>query len=136
MMTLILLYMQKTYLEYYYLNQGLNEWRNIQDIVRSTFKALCDVVRSQGIAIRELEKQITTKASKSELNSGLSLKANVADVMRTFSEVASSIENRPTVDEVHHFMEDKVNRSDMQVRINNLVSIKFQTQFRRGSSFS
>ena len=136
MMTLILLYMQKTYLEYYYLNQGLNEWRNIQDIVRSTFKALCEVVRSQGIAIRELEKQITTKASKSELNSGLSLKANVADVMRTFSEVASSIENRPTVDEVHHFMEDKVNRSDMQVRINNLVSIKFQTQFRRGSSFS
>ena len=28
-----------------------NEWRNIQDIIRVTFKALSDVVRSQGFTI-------------------------------------------------------------------------------------
>jgi hypothetical protein len=35
---------------------GVNEWRNIQDIVRLTFKALSDVVRQQGASIRELER--------------------------------------------------------------------------------
>jgi hypothetical protein len=74
-------------------------------------------VRSQGIAIRELEKQISNKASKSELNSGLNIKANVADVMRTFSEVASSIESRPTSEEVQILVEDKVSKSDLQVSL-------------------
>jgi arginine deiminase len=95
--------------------------------VRSTFKALCEVVRSQGIAIRELEKQLATKASKSELNSGLNIKANVADVMRTFSEVASSIESRPTHEELQSYMDEKISKSDLQVlwKINLLVLFKF-----------
>lgn len=35
---------------------GKNEWKNIQDIVKLTFKAVCDTVKSQGGAIRELER--------------------------------------------------------------------------------
>ena len=27
---------------------GKNEWKNIQDIVKLTFKAVCDTVKSQG----------------------------------------------------------------------------------------
>jgi hypothetical protein len=109
------------------------------------------VVRSQGIAIRELEKQVSTKASKSELNSGLNIKANVADVMRTFSEVASSIESRPTSEEVQIIVEEKVSKSDLQVSLiktqyiqqyefimeisfNLLVLLKFETFFRRSPS--
>ncbi len=88
-------------------------------------------MRTQGVSIRELEKQISTKASKSELNSGLTLKANVSDVMRTFSEVAASIENRPTIDELHNFLEEKVNKCDLQVNYINTVSCQYQTQFRR-----
>ena len=103
----------------------MNEWRNIQDIVRSTFKALCEVVRSQGIAIRELEKQVATKASKSELNSGLNIKANVADVMRTFSEVASNIESRPTLEEIQNFLDEKVSKTDLQVTNFLLFYINF-----------
>ena len=76
---------------------------------------MCEVVRSQGIAIKELEKQLATKASKSELNSGLNIKANVADVMRTFSEVASSIESRPTHEELQSYMDEKISKSDLQV---------------------
>ena len=38
--------------------QGKNEWKNIQDIVKLTFKAVCDTVKSQGGAIRELERQL------------------------------------------------------------------------------
>ena len=93
----------------------MNEWRNIQDIVRTTIKSLCEVVRSQVVSIRELEKQIVTKASKSDLNSGLNIKANVADVMRTFSEVASSIESKPTIEEIHGYLDEKVCKNDLQV---------------------
>jgi hypothetical protein len=52
------------------------------------------------LAIRELERAMPTKASKSELNAGLSLKANVSDVSRTIAEVASSIESKMNFDEV------------------------------------
>ena len=68
---------------------GGSEWRNIQDIIKLTLKAVCDVVRTQGLAIRELERVLPTKCNKSELNAGLSLKANVSDVSRTVAEVAA-----------------------------------------------
>jgi len=63
-----------------------------------------------------------TKSSKSELNSGLNIKANVADVMRTFSEVASSIESKPTIEEIHGYLDEKVSKNDLQV-IKNLLKI-------------
>jgi len=67
--------------------------------------------------MKELEKQISNKASKNELNSGLNIKANVADVMRTFSEVASSIETRPTIEEMNALIDEKVSKSDLNVQI-------------------
>lgn len=38
--------------------QGMNEWRNIQDVIRSTFKALHDVIKAQGDAVKSLERQM------------------------------------------------------------------------------
>ena len=38
--------------------QGMNEWRNIQDVIRSTFKALHDVIKAQGDAVKSLERQL------------------------------------------------------------------------------
>lgn len=68
--------------------------------MKLTFKAVCDVLKQQGLAIRELERVAPTKASKAELNAGLSLKANVADVSRTFSEMASGMESKLSFEEV------------------------------------
>jgi hypothetical protein len=68
---------------------GNNEWREIPDIVKLTFKAICDVVRSQGLAIREVERALPSKCTKSELNAGLTLKANASDVSRTIAELAT-----------------------------------------------
>ena len=102
---------------------GTNEWINIQDIVKLTFKALFDVVKAQGEAIRELERTMPTKASKSEINSGLSTKANISDVSRTVAEVATNIESRATLEDVQVLLGDKVNRSDLQYILSNKVSI-------------
>ncbi|CAG9464890.1 unnamed protein product [Pedinophyceae sp. YPF-701] len=46
---------------------GINEWRNIQDIVRQSFKSFHDVIRAQGEAIRVLEQQVEDlRASKAD----------------------------------------------------------------------
>jgi hypothetical protein len=47
--------------------QGMNEWRNIQDIVRVTFKALHDVVKAQGATIQRLEEELLNKATWQEV---------------------------------------------------------------------
>ncbi len=83
--------------------------------MRTTIRSLYEVVRIQGNSIKDFEKQLSNKASKNELNSGLNIKANVADVMRTFSEVASSIETRPTIEEVNALLEEKVCKNDLHV---------------------
>ena len=92
---------------------GGAEWRNIQDIVKLTLKAVCDVVRSQGLAIRELERTLPTKCNKSELNAGLSLKANVADVSRTVADVAATVDTKLGQDEISKMLEEKVSKADM-----------------------
>eukprot|EP00512_Aurantiochytrium_limacinum_P011169 CAMPEP_0171592056 /NCGR_PEP_ID=MMETSP0961-20121227/16622_1 /TAXON_ID=87120 /ORGANISM="Aurantiochytrium limacinum, Strain ATCCMYA-1381" /LENGTH=680 /DNA_ID=CAMNT_0012152283 /DNA_START=158 /DNA_END=2197 /DNA_ORIENTATION=- len=48
------------------LSTGLNDWRNIQDVVRKTFKSLHDVVRSQGEKIRHLEQKLANTPTGGE----------------------------------------------------------------------
>ena len=103
---------------------GVNEWRNIQEIVRTTIKSLTDVVKAQGIAIKELEKQVNSKASKIEMINGLGSKANINDVMRTFNEVAASIDSRPTVEEVNYLLDEKVNKADLIYSLNSKPSFE------------
>ncbi len=68
--------------------------------MKLTFKAICDVIRQQGLALRELERIVPTKAAKAEVNAGLSLKANVADVSRTLADIASTMESKLSFEEV------------------------------------
>lgn len=102
---------------------GINEWRNVQDIVRLTFKALSDVVKAQGATIRELERQMPTKASKAELNSGLAIKANISDVTRQVSDLMASYEGNIRIQEIRDLLEDKVSRNDLQYLLSYKVSV-------------
>ena len=47
-----------------------------------------------------MERVIPTKCNKSELNAGLSLKANVSDVSRTVVDVAASVDAKLSEEEV------------------------------------
>lgn len=103
---------------------GSTDWKNIQDIVKLTLKAIADVLRSHGLALRELERLAPTKASKAEMNAGLSLKANVADVSRTIAELAQNVEQRLTFEEVQSMLDDKVGKGDLQYLLSNKVSVE------------
>ena len=103
---------------------GKEEWRNIQDIIKMTLKALCGVIKDQGLAITELEKTMYMKANKSELNRALDTKANITDVSQAITEVASQLEERASLEEVNAMTEDKVSKSDLQYLLTNKVSIE------------
>ena len=90
--------------------KGLSEWRNIQDIVRLTFKALSDVVRMQGQAIHDLERQLPLKVSRSEFTMAISQKASTAEL----SEIHQMRESRVPGLEFQLLQEEKVSRSDIQ----------------------
>ena len=81
--------------------------------MKLTFKAICDVIRQQGLALRELERIVPTKAAKAEVNAGLSLKANVADVSRTLADIASTMESKLSFEEVQSLLDDRVSKADL-----------------------
>jgi len=95
--------------------QGVNEWTHIQDIIKLTFKATVDVLKTQGDAIRSLEKSMASKATKAEVNQ----KASIADVSKTVAEVAANIESRATLEELQQLLETKANKSDLQQILKN-----------------
>ena len=104
-----------------YLNT-LGDWRNIQEIVRLSIKSLTDTVRSQGLLIRELEKNVQSKSSKSEISTALNMKANSSDVTRSVSEMNTLINQRVTIDEMRSMLNEKVSKSELIYLLNSKAS--------------
>ena len=86
---------------------GKNQWRNIQDIVRVTFKEFHDVLRAQGDAIKSLERAIDSKADRSELGRGLSrsqlpeVEAALRQLKHISSDIGHQLDLRATKADVH-----------------------------------
>ena len=76
------------------LTEGSNEWRNIQDIVRLTFKAFHDVLRAQGDAIQRLEASAEGRGPAG--GDVADLARRVAGMERHLSEVDSRLERCAT----------------------------------------
>lgn len=108
----------------YDLLQGKNEWKNIQDIVKLTFKAVCDTVKSQGNAIRDLERQLNQKANTHDILTSLQLKANITDVSRTVADIQVHLDKKQSLEDIMRMMEDRVSRQDLQYLLSNKVSIE------------
>ncbi len=66
---------------------GINEWRNIQDVVRVTFKAFHDVLRQQGESIKAVERTLDTKAGRTEVSAALQQKSNASEMAARLAEV-------------------------------------------------
>jgi len=103
--------------------KGLNDWKNVQDIIRLTFKALSDVVRVQGEAIRDLERASQTKVSRTELTSALAGKVNAADLGRELSDLLAALDSKPSTEDLRSALEDKVSKSELQYQLSAKVSV-------------
>ena len=92
---------------------GASDWRNVQDVVRLTFKALSDVVKAQGSAIRDLERQMPQKLSKAEAQTLLSQKVSSSELTGHLADLQALIESRGPLMDLQTQLEQKVSRSDL-----------------------
>jgi uncharacterized protein YfcZ (UPF0381/DUF406 family) len=79
---------------------GMHEFRTTQDVIRSTFKALHDVIKNQGESIRNMQSQLETKLSKSEAQSLLAKKASVDAVNKSLTEVARVLDTKASLQDL------------------------------------
>ena len=103
---------------------GTSDWRNIQDIIRLTFKAMSDVVKAQGGAIRDLERQLPQKLSKTEAQTLLSQKVNTSDLTHHLSELQAVVESRGPLMDLQAQLEQKVSRGDLNFLLGNRPTVE------------
>ena len=90
--------------------QGMSEWRNIQEVIRSTFKALHEVIKSQGDAVKSLERQLESKASISDMQTALQRKANIADINHSLTDVSLVLEGKAAL----YDLDAKADKSEIE----------------------
>ena len=110
-----------------YIDQLLNspiEWKHVNDVVRITIKSLSEMIKIQAASIKDLEKQMAMKASKTELNSGLTIKASHTDVTRRINELEMKIDSKLEKDQFLIEVGQKCNKSDLNELKNELSKHK------------
>ena len=97
----------------------------------SFYKDIFNNLTSNNNCIRELEKKICCKASKSELNTGLSIKSNITDTIRSYNELNTKLETKANIDDINRFISFKdVNNVIEALNINSINNdIKFIKDF-------
>ena len=103
---------------------GQQDWRPVPDIVRLSFKALVDVLTTQGAAIGELERQLPAKATKAEMIAGLSAKANVSDVTHALMEANAAWQKSTTTEVLELALKEKVSRTELAALTKQGISDK------------
>ena len=99
------------------LEEGRGEWVEVPEIVRLTFKALHDVVKAQGEAIKNLERGLAQKVGKSEQASALAEKVNLSEIGQTFDELSRVIDAKADGADVAAALERKAGRSEVQAAL-------------------
>ena len=95
------------------ITQPLNDWRNVNDIIRITFKSLVETVKNQGYIIKDLAKELKSKVNMKELNPLLNLKADNSEVFKAINNLCTSIGNLPTISQFNDLNEEKVSKSEI-----------------------
>ena len=83
-----------------------SEWQSTPEIIKITFKSLFDLTQTHSAIIKQLEEQIATKSSKTELLNALATKQNSADVMRNISDINSKLEQKATNEDIKMLSND------------------------------
>lgn len=102
--------------------KGQVEWRNIQDIVRVSFRALTDTVKAQGQALRDLEKNMANKVSKGDFHATLSQKLDFTDFSEHFAHVKAQIEGKISHFEAESLISNRI--SEVNYAVSSKASLE------------
>lgn len=90
-----------------------SEWRDQNEIIPLTFRALTDIIQVHTDSIKDLKSLITTRASKQELTATMSLKANVSDFAKMFEEMSSAMDSKVSISDVSALLKDYAQKKDL-----------------------
>ena len=88
---------------------GIDEMCGVQQVIKTTFTALHDVIKAQGLAIKALERDMKAKASVAEVDGALQQKANISDVNSSLQDVCVALEKKANTWD----LDSKLDRSEM-----------------------
>ena len=90
----------------------------MNEIIRVCIKSLTDTVKNQGIAIRELDKQLRGKPSREEIENSLNFKANNDDIFQAINNLSQELFNRPTNEEILKNIDEKISENELMYYLN------------------
>ena len=103
---------------------NISEWQNNPiEATRLCFKYLYEINRSTQKSLEFIDK---SKATKTELSTGLNTKGDLSDIMQTFNEVAQNMEQRPTKEELSLIIEDKIDKEIKKVTSSGEIKISLR----------
>lgn len=82
--------------------QSEAEWRNIQDIVRVSFKCLSETMKSQGQSIREIERNMGNRVSFSDFHADLAQKIDFVDFSEKVASLKTQIDGKASIFDVQN----------------------------------
>ena len=98
---------------------NISEWQNNPiEATRLCFKYLYEINRSTQKSLEIIDK---SKATKTELSTGLNTKGDLSDIMQTFNEVAQNMEQRPTKEEMYLIIDNKLDKK-MNEEIKKIIA--------------
>lgn len=95
-----------------------SDWKDVPDIVKWSVKAIYDscqqILSNQNRTRKDVERGFSSMASKAELTSYLTVKANITDVSVAISEVATLIESKIDEETFNNVLNDRPTYEDLQ----------------------
>ena len=99
------------------MDYGSDAWTPVQEIVRLNFKALHDVVKAHGEALKSVEKSVANKVSRPEHTAAMTEKVSVNELTTTFEELSRVIDNKADARDTSSIVDRMVNRSEVQAAL-------------------
>ena len=99
------------------MDYGSDAWTPVQEIVRLNFKALHDVVKAHGEALKSVEKSVANKVNRQEHTAALTEKVSVNELTTTFEELSRVIDNKADARDTSSIVERMAGRSEVQAAL-------------------
>ena len=96
---------------------------NLPEVVKTTFKALHDVIVAQGETIQRLERAVADKADWAEVEASLAARATVSDVNRSLGELTQIVDRKAESEKLREQMEERPLRTEMEGTISDLYGL-------------
>ena len=94
-----------------------DDFAGVPEIVRLNFKALHDVVKAHGEALKSVEKAVANKVGRPEHTASLQEKVSVNELTTTFEELSRVIDNKADARDTSAIVERMTSRAELQAAL-------------------